>query len=181
MATNVGLWDRWYGLVDPDTPEPFGDSPSYQIAADFLAGLQVADWGCGKGWLRRLIPADLYHGVDGSRSPFADEIADLAAYTTQSEGIVLRHVLEHDNRWVNILRNAARAAQHRLVVVLFTPPRARTMAIAWNPDPGVPDIAFALGDITAELAGFTVKIDTFESPRTQYGVETVILAERRPG
>lgn len=180
LDTNVGKWDRWYGFVDRATPEPYGDSPSYRRAAEFLDGLHIADWGCGKGWLRHLIPVELYHGVDGSQSPFADEIADLANYTVESEGIVLRHVLEHDRRWLDILRNAARAAQRRLVVVLFTPPTPTTREIAWNDDPGVPDIAFALGDITAELGGFTVRIDTFHSPRTQYGVETMIYAERRP-
>ena len=179
--TNVGKWDRWYGFVDPATPEPYGDSPSYQMIADFVEGLDVRDWGCGKGWLRRFIPADRYLGVDGSQTPFADIIADLADYTTPSGAVVLRHVLEHDRRWLTILRNAARAAQQRLAIVLFTPPAATTHEIAWNDDPGVPDIAFALGDITAELGDFTVKIDTFQSLATQYGVETVILAERRPG
>lgn len=178
-ATNLGKWDRWYSLLDPATPEPYGDSPTYAIVAGFVAGLDVADWGCGKGWLRRFVPDDHYRGVDGSASPFADEVADLATYRTPSPAIVLRHVLEHDYRWRDILRNAAAAAGARLAIVLFTPPASRTHEIAWNEEPGVPDLAFALGEICAELADFAVTVDVLESPATQYEVETVILATRK--
>lgn len=178
MRTNLGRWNRWYDLVDPEQPEPYGDSPSYQLAADFVAGLDVADWGCGKGWMRNLIPADRYVGIDGSHSPFADIIADLADYTTPSPAIVMRHVLEHDRRWRQILRNAAGAAEQRLVVVLFTPLRRVTREIARNSMIGVPDISFNIDDITAELGDFDVTVDTFESPATQYRTETMIYAER---
>lgn len=177
-TANLGKWDRWYGLLDPDQPEPYGDSPTYGLAAEFVAGLPVSDWGCGKGWLRRLIPPVLYHGVDGSASPFADEIADLAEYRTSSPAIVLRHVLEHDYRWREILRNAAAAAEHRLVVILFTPTGEQTTEIAWNEDPGVPDLSFAVADLLAELDAFDVEVVELDSPATQYETETVLLCSR---
>lgn len=177
-VTNLGRWDRWYSLLHPDRPEPYGESPTYAIAAEFVAGLPVSDWGCGKGWLRQHIAPELYHGVDGSSSPFADEIADLAAYRAPSPAIVLRHVLEHDYRWREILRNAAAAAASRLVVILFTPTAEETSEIAWNEDPGVPDLSFALADLVAELAAFDVEIVELVSPETQYGVETILLCQR---
>jgi hypothetical protein len=176
-ASNLGRWDRWYGLVDPSTPEPYGDSPTYELAAEFVAGLPVADWGCGKGWLRRFVPADRYTGIDGSASPFADEIADLAELRRPSPAIVLRHVLEHDYRWREILRNAATSAELRLVVILFTP-TGRTAEIAWNEDPGVPDLSFDLDDLRSELGAFEVEVIELDSPATQYGTETVLLCQR---
>jgi hypothetical protein len=178
--SNAGKWNRWYGLLDPATPEPYGDSPTYQIAADFVDGLEVADWGCGKGWLRHLIPPARYRGVDGSASPFADELADLVDYHRPSPAIVLRHVLEHDHNWRAILRNAAASAEQRLAVVLFTPTAETTHEIAWNEEPGVPDISFCLEDLLGELLDFSVSVEVLDSPRTQYEVETVILATRRP-
>lgn len=180
MATNLGKWNRWYGLLDPATPEPYGDSPSYGIVADFSAGLATADWGCGKGWLRNFIPAHLYTGIDGSASPFADVIADLATYTAPSPAIILRHVLEHDYRWRDILRNAAAAALERLAIVLFTPTTGHTTEqIAWNDEPGVPDLAFALPELLALLEpAFSVEVRELASPRTQYKVETILLARR---
>jgi hypothetical protein len=177
-TSNLGRWDRWYGLVDPSTPEPYGDSPSYVLAAAFVDGLDVADWGCGKGWLRRFVPPERYTGIDGSASPFADEIADLAELHRPSPAIVLRHVLEHDYRWREILRNAASSAELRLVVVLFTPTAEQTTEIAWNEDPGVPDLSFALDDLLAELVSWEVEVLEAESPATQYGTETILLCQR---
>lgn len=178
MSSNLGKWDRWYSLVAADKPEPYGDSPSYQLIADEVENLDVADWGCGKGWLRTLIAADRYRGVDGSHSPFADEVADLAVYVEPSEAVVLRHVLEHDARWQQILRNAASAAERVIVIVLFTPTGDETRQIAWNDDPGVPDLSFDLDDILRELDGFDVQHWQIDSPQTQYGVETMIVGRR---
>lgn len=177
-ATNLGKWNRWYSLIDPGQPEPYGDSPTYQLAADHVQGLDVADWGCGKGWLRRFVPPNRYRGIDGSCSPFADEVADLAEYRTPSPAIVLRHVLEHDPRWREILTNAATAAAQRLVVVLFTPTGPETRQIAWNDDPGVPDLSFAVADLLEILHAWAVDVREFESPATQYGVETILLGQR---
>jgi len=159
-------------------PEPYGDTTTYQLGADWLADCPlVEDWGCGKGWLRTFIPADRYRGIDGSVSLFVDEVADLAVYRSEVAGVFIRHVLEHDYRWPAILDNAAASAQERLVVILFTPPADTTHEIAYAADPGVPDIAFCLEDLTDRLEGFTWNTAQYETA-TQYGIETVILAER---
>lgn len=173
--TNVGKWDRWYGLVDE--PAPYGDDTTYRIAAEFLAPCAtVEDWGCGKGWMRQFIPTG-YRGIDGSRTPFADQIADLTTYRSNVAGIVLRHVLEHNYDWAAILTNAAASATERLVVILFTPPADSTTEIAYSEDPGVPDIAFALDDLLVLLAGWNVEVETLETD-TQYEVETVLRCAR---
>lgn len=176
-ATNVGKWDRWFALLGPDW-EPFGQTETYELAATWLKPCAlVADWGCGKGWMRHHIKRDRYYGVDGSRSPFADEIADLADYHRESPGIVLRHVLEHDYRWERILANACAAFQQRMALVLFTPLGDTTREIAYAADPGVPDISFAFSDIKRHLEPFAWRHDTL-STASQYGTETIFYVER---
>lgn len=176
-ATNVGKWDRWFGLLGDD-PEPFGLTETYALAAAWVTPCEwVADWGCGKGWMRRHIEPGRYHGVDGSRSPFADEIADLADYHQEAPGIVLRHVLEHDYRWEMILANACACFMQRLVLVVFTPLVGSTREIAFAPDPGVPDIAFSLADIGRHLDPFEWWHETLTTA-SQYGTETIFYVER---
>jgi hypothetical protein len=175
--TNLGKWDRWY--VDLDEPHSYGSTETYQIGAEFLADCDlVEDWGCGKGFMRTLIEPARYRGIDGSRTRFADTVADLAEYTSTVDGVFMRHVLEHDWRWEQILTNAAASARRKLVVVLFTPLHHTTNEIAWNEDPGVPDISFALDDLLGVLDGFTVRVDHLVTA-TQYEVETVLLCEAK--
>ena len=174
----LGKWDRWYaGLTEPAA---YGDTITYQRGADWLRGLHVEDWGCGKGWLRQFIPADLYRGIDGSHSPFVDEIADLRTYRSQTEGVFLRHVLEHNTEWQAVLDNALASATQRLFLAIFTPMAATTThQCGQSDDLGVPDISFAIGDLAdrIEAAGFDWTADTFAT-NTQYGEETVLECER---
>lgn len=179
MGTDMlGLWDRWYQRLSE--PAPYGDTISYQLGAEWLIDCDlVEDWGCGKGWMRTLIPPDRYRGVDGSNTPFADVTADLRTYQSQVPGVFIRHVLEHNTDWALILANAIRSAQHRLVVILFTPLSGVTHETAFAEDPGVPDISFRLSDLTTPIAeaDFSYRTETFPS-LTQYGTETIIYAER---
>lgn len=179
-ATNLGRWNRWYGLLGTD-PEPYGLSVTYQMGADWLADCAVVeDWGCGKGWMRQYVqPPERYRGVDGSNTPFADEIVDLAVYRSRMPGVFMRHVLEHERRWWLVLANALASAEQRLALVLFTPLGEETREIAFAPDPGVPDISFRLTDLTDPIgaAGFTWSAETLSSP-TQYGTETILRCAR---
>lgn len=175
---NLGKWNRWYSLLGTDV-EPYGDSATYAMAAAHVAECEtVEDWGCGKGWMRRHIPGDRYTGIDGSASPFADVIADLAEYRSTCDAVIIRHVLEHEPRWADIVTNAAASARSAIAIVLFTPTLSATQEIAWNDDPGVPDIAFNVADITNLLVGWRCTVETIDSPLTQYGVETFIGATR---
>jgi hypothetical protein len=175
---SLGQWDRIYGLCTEH--EPYGDDTTYRIGADRLSQCElVEDWGCGKGWMRRFIDPDRYRGIDGSQSPFADQIVDLAHYTSTVPGVFLRHVLEHDFNWPLILANAIDAATQTLVIVLFTPLMEETGPIAYSDEPAVPDIAFRLEDITGPMVagGFTVQTSTHET-ESQYKTETVIVGNR---
>ncbi|MBL8799297.1 MAG: glycosyltransferase [Planctomycetia bacterium] len=176
--SNLGKWDPVFRQGGP--PQPFGDTQTYQKAADFLRGLAtVEDWGCGWGWFKRyLSPGVVYRGVDGSHSPAADVVADLADYTSAADGILVRHVLEHDPRWAAILGNAVRSFRRRLVLVLFTPFGEQTRALGFNRALGVPDLSFAKTDLMPFFAGLRCSLEEGLRTQTQYGVEHVFYLEK---
>lgn len=176
-ASNVGAWDRWYELLRHG-PEPYSNSMTYALGAAWLRGLFVSDWGCGKGWARQLYPPGLYRGVDGSHSPFADVIADLADYHEPSEGIFMRHVIEHDLRWRRILTNALTAFTKRMTLVLFTPLVKQTHNLGWDTEPVVPNIAFALDDILDVADACHVESQHYPAGGTIIGPEHVFEFHR---
>jgi hypothetical protein len=180
--TNVDKWSRWFGLMGDDPrPQLFGDDVTYRTGAEWLAECSlVQDWGCGKGGLRHFIEPQRYWGIDGSATPFADEIADLAAYRSQTPGLFMRHVLEHDYRWRDILDNAVASFTERMVLVIFTPLQKVTGELAFNPDPGVPDLGFAKRDITDRFGDAVWKAKTVET-QTQYGSETSFYLRHKKG
>lgn len=174
----LGKWDHWYnGLTEPTA---YGSTETYVLGANFLEDCSlVEDWGCGKGWLRTLIPLERYRGIDGSNSPFADEIVDLTTHRSTTPGLFMRHVLEHNYGWRRILENAVASFTERMVLVIFTPLTDITREIAFTDDIGVPDISFALNDLTDVFADIDIswQAETLKTD-TQYGVETVFYLER---
>jgi hypothetical protein len=175
--TNLGKWTAWYR--DSQEPWPYGDTTSYEIGAAWLAGCAlIEDWGCGAGWLSTVIPPERYRGLDGSASPFCDAVVDLTTYHSRVPGVFLRHVLEHNDAWAQILDNALASFTERMVLILFTPERPVTGVIAYHPEVGVPDIAFRLADLTARVPPeVTYTVHRIPSA-TQYGVETILFLER---
>jgi hypothetical protein len=175
--TNVGNWASWY--QDLKDPWPYGETTSYEIGAAWLADCAlIEDWGCGAGWLRKLVPPDRYRGIDGTASPVCDEALNLITYCSSVPGIFMRHVLEHNYDWRRILDNAVASFKERMVLILFTPERATTEEIAWTPGLGVPDIAFRFADITDRFpADVTYAVQRIYSA-TQYGCETIFFLER---
>jgi hypothetical protein len=177
--TNIGKWAAWY--QDLGEPWAYGDPTSYEIGAAWLAGCTlIEDWGCGAGWLRTLLTPDRYRGLDGTASPGCDAVVDLVTYRSTVPGVFLRHVLEHNEEWAQVLDNAVASFADRMVLILFTPERAVTEAIAFNPEVGVPDIAFRLADLTNRFPpDVTYAVHRIPSA-TQYGGETILLLERLP-
>ena len=177
--TNVGKWAAWYQGYEG--PWPYGDTTSYEIGAAWLAGCAlIEDWGCGAGWLRTLLPPDRYRGLDGTASPGCDAVVDLVTYRSRVPGVFLRHVLEHNEAWAQILDNALASFTDRMALILFTPERAVTEVIARHPEVGVPDIAFRLADLTNRFPpDVTYAVHRIPSA-TQYGGETILLLERPP-
>jgi len=178
----VGLWDGWW-----DTPHVPPDETTYKLAAEWLdaACADVEDWGCGGAYAKRFFRRATYCGVDGSRGP-ADVIADLQVYRSDVDGILLRHVLEHNRNWETILANALRSARKCLAVVVFTPLGEVTREIRWNamkpptpgaPDVGVPDIGFARDDLLRTLDGCAVTEATYAT-QSVYGAETIFYIDK---
>jgi glycosyltransferase involved in cell wall biosynthesis len=187
--SSVGKWDEWYKDLRPESMGSFryGDTVTYRIASAFLADVgEVEDWGCGAGGFKRFYRGR-YIGIDGSRTPFADRVVDLCTYASHVEGIVMRHVLEHNYRWQEILDAAVRSFTRKFCLILFTPFAERTQQIAHNKQHGVdvPDLSFSRADIEARLGG--LRWELFDNIPTDsgYKAEHVYLiwreGENQPG
>lgn len=168
-----------------DSPLPYGDPQTYVLAAEWVRGCErVEDWGCGGGGLREHVLGDRwwgYVGIDGSATPYADVVTELCEYVSTAEGIVVRHVLEHNHRWRTILDNAVESFTRRLCVVVFTPLVGETHVLHTEPEYGdVPVIAFKLDDLRAPFLEREVTHDvaTVLSPWAHFGSETLIYAQR---
>jgi hypothetical protein len=179
--TNFGKWDKWYeGLKVDETGGKYGDVLTYLMAAAFLAGCEeVEDWGCGRGGFRRFCPGR-YIGVDGSKTPYASRIVELGTYQSSVDGVLLRHVLEHNYNWPAILEAAVKSFRRRLCVVLFTPFADTTRELRHNGESGVdvPDLALAPAEIEAHFKGLEWKLYPNLKSKSQYGVEHVYCVWR---
>jgi hypothetical protein len=180
VSLNQSSVNRWKSLHEGiEGVRPYGDVLTYEKGAAFLKGLPVEDWGCGLGWFRRCFEGP-YTGLDGSPSRFADAIVDLCRHRSKTPGLFMRHVLEHNQDWQAILRNAIASFTRRMVLVLFTP-FAETTRVLRNPEyaPGVsiPDISFARADLVREF-GHLLAGEESLSTATQYGVEHVFYLEK---
>ena len=182
--SNVGKWDEWYKGLQPghENVALYGEALTYRMAAAFLADVEdVEDWGCGKGGFR-LFCQSKYKGIDGSRTPHAEVIADLATYRSSPEGILLRHVLEHNYEWESILHSAVRSFRKKLCIILFTPFAEATQEIAHNRGLGVdvPDLSLAQKDIERHLGGLRWRLFANLPTKSQYKIEHVYCVWREP-
>jgi hypothetical protein len=186
MTSNLGKWDPWYkDLTAEDKPQPYGASPTYEMGAQWLKDCAVVeDWGCGLGWAKQYYRPDQYFGVDGTKSPYADVVADLALYVPSdaAPGIFMRGVIEHDYRWDLILANAYRSFTQRMCLVLFTPMvRVGPWQQAFVESIGVPDLSFSYFNIVGPMQDAGIlrwETETIASPNTGYGVETIFYLEK---
>jgi hypothetical protein len=178
--TNVGKWNAWHGKLKE--PHPYANTETYRLGAEWLADCDlVEDWGAGAGWLRTFINGNRYRGIDGSQSPFTVETADLALYRSETPGLFMRHVLEHDTRWWQILDNALDSFTERMVLILFTPlSKNGPHDLEWEDPPGVPNLSFALTDITDRFkaAGVNWEMQQVPGPVKYGGPETVFRISR---
>jgi len=184
--SNLGRWNRWYWkhtlrsylpFLVKETPI-YGDRTTYHLAADFLSDVSVVeDWGCGLGGFRKFCKTK-YIGLDGSWAPHCDRTVDLVHYRSNADGILLRHVLEHNYEWRAIVQNAVESFRRKMCVVLFTPFSAVTREIHWWPELGVPDISFNREELVSYFAGLHVRSQEGLATRSQYKVEHVFFLEK---
>lgn len=175
--SNVGKWNYWY--QDSNIGQiSYGDGITYLMAAAFFADVdEVEDWGCGVGGFKNYCTTD-YIGVDGSETPFTDKIVDLTSYRSDVDGIMLRHVLEHNYDWNSILNNALSSFRKKMFLCLFTPFADETTEIAYNQGVDVPDLSMSKAEIECNF--IDVKWHLLENieTSTQYGIEHVYLLWR---
>jgi len=178
----LGKWDKWYKKVDTIGSFRYGETVTYQLAADFMADIaELEDWGCGTGGFKRFYKGK-YTGVDGSANKFVDKIADLRTYRSKADGIVMRHILEHNYDWKLVLQNAVESFNKKLCIVFFTPFVDETKEIAHNKKYGVdvPDIAFSKKDLEKFFEGLSFRLEENIATKTGYGVEHVYYIEKTP-
>lgn len=116
--SNLGKWDGWrYSL-----PIQLGHSESYVKAIEWLDGYgHIADWGGGTGYAKQFVKRSTYTVIDGSKSLASNLTVDLAKFDGESECILLRHVLEHNYNWQDILVNVIKNFARRAAIVTFMP------------------------------------------------------------
>src|SRR5512146_2442006 len=156
----IDVIERWRGKRNSTTVDgrgraylhQLGDDSTYRKAAAFLDGGPVEDWGCGTCYARQFFTQP-YTGVDGT-GDYADRVADLREYKSQCHGILLRHVLEHNFEWPDILRNAL-ASCRKLAIVLFTPLAETTKLIRMDAVVVVPVLSLGRAELTAMLPRYT--------------------------
>lgn len=176
-------WNEWYKDVSVESAFRYGDTLTYEKGFEFLKTCgTVEDWGCGTGGFKRFFKnSDVnYVGLDGSDTPFSDRKVDLVTYTSQVDGIFMRHVLEHNYQWRSVLENALRSFGQKMCLVLFTPFSTETKEIAHNRGHGVdvPDISFRKEDLTDLFGGIDWSIETFQT-NTGYGVEHIFFLNKK--
>lgn len=175
----IGKWDKWYKNVKTPGSFRYGNTKTYQLAGDFLADCEtVEDWGCGTCGFKEHCKGK-YIGVDGSKTPFTDVVADLRTYLSRADGIMMRHVLEHNYDWKDVLLNALHSFEKKLCIVLFTPFVEQTGEIAHNKKHGVdvPDIAFNREELEEYFDHLDWRMETHRSG-THYGEEHIYYIKR---
>jgi len=169
----LGLWN--YSKVVPG--EKYGDDDvTYEKGMGFLGDCKlVEDWGCGTGYAKKFCKST-YRGIDGSKGPETEVVADLREYRSQADGIFMRHVLEHNHDWKKVLENAIASFKEKFVLILFTPlsPVTKQIATNWSE---IPDLSFRKEDITGPLKDFHVTEEVLRT-KTQYGIEFVFYVTR---
>lgn len=104
---------------------PFGDTTTYERGLGWLDEVceTIEDWGAGLAWGRQYVKKAQYKAIDHSPSSakFVDEVSPLDVWQSDPDGIFMRHVLEHNWGWRDILENALVSFAKRMVLVTFTP------------------------------------------------------------
>jgi hypothetical protein len=178
-VSNLNKWSNWYSNIK--NLEAYGNTRSYKIGADYLSDCsKVEDWGCGKGWLRTLMPNNIeYVGLDGTHNKFVDKHVDLEEYKSSVDGVFMRHVLEHNYGWEKVLSNALKSFTKKMVLIIFTPwSNSDTKQIGFTDSVGVPDLSFSKKEIEKHFSHLHFEYLELKSPETFYGLEYVYLINK---
>jgi|SRR5208282_1586206 len=170
--------ERPYPKYDPDNVPAIYGTETYEKPLAWLLETcdSIEDWGCGYAYAKRYVPGGKYFGVDGSpeAAPYADKITDLTTYTTSVDGIFIRHILEHNHGWRDVLMNAVDSFTKRLVLIMFTPFGKYTTPMVNN---ALVDYSFRKDEITDYFKGLSVR-EEYLVTNTQYHHEHIFYVEK---
>ena len=174
--SNIDRWNYLYAGVSKEPTRTFSsDDITYCKGYEWLKDCNpIEDWGCGFGYFNSLCQPGQCIQLDASNTPHADAFVDLCVYKSHVPGIFMRHVLEHNEGWRIILRNALDSFQKRMVLVLFTPFSERTYDTEpWESGPQHRCYSFAKSDILDAIAPIQYILDEGIITLTQFGSEHV--------
>lgn len=178
--TMIDRWRPQHAVDQP--PTPYGGDESYDLAAAFLGNCYVIeDRGCGTGYFAARYPDRGIVGVDGTKTPAVAFVTDLTSYRRKTDGILLRHVLEHNHDWPMILFNALADFKRGMVLILCTPLDLRTGNVGHHPKTDTPIYSFSERDLATQFLahdGLIWRRQTIHSPQTMCGVETLFYFDR---
>lgn len=175
MNDPLGAWS--YDHVKG--PKSYGNDMTYQKAMEYLDDCKVLeDWGCGTAYAWKFrAPEKIYIGIDGSPSQFNDRMADLRNYRSKADGILMRHVLEHNFEWRKILENALSSFRQRMVIINFIPlfkGQDKVLAVNFT---GTADIALSETDFMGLIKPFYYHDEVCQTI-IQYGPERIFYLKK---
>lgn len=162
----------------------YGSEDTYRPACRWLddACQTVEDWGCGCAYAKRFFKAAKYQGIDGSSNQFADRTGiDLAEYKSECDGILMRHVLDHNVNWEPILVNALKSFNIRMSLVFFRKfgPVTKVLSVSDSPlYPGVPDVQFCESDFLPFIGHFLDHKDVIVVDEAAGLVDTIYFLKK---
>jgi len=163
---NRSMLDKWAGHRDATGANVagfYGIEETYKKTAVFLDDGPVEDWGCGKAYARKFFTQP-YVGVDGTPDG-CDTVVDLTKYTSNTHGILLRHVLEHNFEWERVLKNALTSCE-KLAIVVCTA-FGDTTRLLYIDEWGIPIFSFHEEDLTKHFPSYTKEVISGEGQGQQ--------------
>jgi hypothetical protein len=159
---------------------------TFTLAAEYLKDCSnIEDWGCGPiCYFKNFVNDNIvYVGIDGSMS-LTNNKHDLSTYVSKTEGLVMRHVLEHNELsvWEKILANALQSFTKKMCLILFTPFSNETTILNRNEGSYnyVPTISFSKQDIIdiIEKNNCTFTLNENIETDTQFGLEHIFYINK---
>jgi glycosyltransferase involved in cell wall biosynthesis len=151
------MLNKWAGHRDATGVNEagfYGIEETYKKAAMFLDDGSVEDWGCGKGYAKKFFNSS-YKGVDGTPDG-CDTVVELARYTSNTRGILLRHVLEHNFEWEQVLKNALASAE-KVAIIVCTEFSDQTHLL-YIDEFGIPIFSFKKEDLTKHFFSYKEEV-----------------------
>lgn len=162
----------------------YGHLVTYTRPMEWLdeIGGTIEDWGCGCAYARRFAVKSKYLGIDGSKNEYADRCGvDLREYFSRPECILLRHVIDHNEDWRKVLKNAMESFQKRMVVIIFHDLGNVTKVLFRHGDPkfpGVVDMQFALSDLMEFFKPVLVRTEFVAADKESPNNNTLFYLEK---